>query len=123
MEESGEESCRASSPSRECDFEARYVELHFQFHGNAKTTTVTALMRRRALLAAAVVIVSGLLLLITFVAGVEIGHRHGYDMGWRDCKFDDKQSLMTTNFTEEVFWHWHGHAPVVIRKHRGFFAD
>ena len=57
--------------------------------------------------------------LAAFVAGLEIGHRRGYDEGWRDCKFDAKESLYPNH--DNPFWKWHGSTNSVIRKRRCFF--
>ena len=54
-----------------------------------------------------------------FVAGLEIGHRRGYDEGWRDCKFDAKETLFPT--LDDPFWKWHDSKNSVIRKRRSFF--
>ena len=34
-----------------------------------------------------------ILFAIVFAAGIEVGHRYGYDEGWRDCKYDAKETL------------------------------
>ena len=57
--------------------------------------------------------------LTAFVAGLEIGHRRGYDEGWRDCKFDAKETLYPKH--GDSFWKWHGSTNSVIRKRRSFF--
>ena len=57
--------------------------------------------------------------LAAFVAGLEIGHRRGDDEGWRDCKFDAKESLYPNH--DNPFWKWHGSTNSVIRKRRSFF--
>ena len=57
--------------------------------------------------------------LAAFVAGLEIGHRRGYDEGWRDCKFDAKETLFPT--LDDPFWKWHDSKNSVIRKRRSFF--
>ena len=56
---------------------------------------------------------------IVFVAGLELGHRRGYDEGWRDCKFDAKQTVYPVN--DNTFWEWHDSTNSVIRKRRSFF--
>ena len=56
---------------------------------------------------------------IVFVAGLELGHRRGYDEGWRDCKFDAKESLYPKH--GDSFWKWHGSTNSVIRKRRSLF--
>ena len=80
-------------------------------------------MKKRVSIAVVALAAVGALVLLAFAAGVEIGHRRGYDEGWRECKYDAKETLLTTNCTKELFWHWHGHAPLVIRQHRGFFCN
>ena len=57
-----------------------------------------------------------------FVAGLECGHRMGYDSGWRDCKFDAKQTLhQKHNDPDDSFWMWYGSTNSVIRKRRSLF--
>lgn len=57
-----------------------------------------------------------------FVAGLEFGHRRGYDNGWSDCKFDAKQALFPN--CGDPFWGWYGSTnSVVIRKRRSFFLN
>ena len=60
---------------------------------------------------------------VAFVAGLEVGHRMGYDKGWRDCKFDAKEALYPRRGDPfyDSFWKWHGSTNSVIRKRRGFF--
>ena len=64
---------------------------------------------------------AGLLImaLVIFVAGLELGHRWGYDEGWRDCKFDAKETVYPV--TDDVFWKWYGSKKSVIRKRRSLF--
>ena len=57
--------------------------------------------------------------LAAFVAGLELGHRRGYDEGWRDCKFDAKETVHP--FNKDVFWKWYYSKKSVIRKRRSFF--
>ena len=56
---------------------------------------------------------------IVFVAGLELGHRRGYDEGWRDCKFDAKETVHPVN--DDAFWKWQGSTNSVIRKRWSFF--
>ena len=56
---------------------------------------------------------------VVFVAGVEFGHRWGYDEGGRDCKFDAKETVHPVN--DNVFWKWYDTTNSVIRKRRSFF--
>ena len=56
---------------------------------------------------------------VVFVAGLEFGHRWGYDEGWRDCKFDAKETVYPV--TDDVFWKWYGSKKSVIRKRRSLF--
>ena len=60
---------------------------------------------------------------IVFVAGLELGHRRGYDEGWRDCKFDAKQTVYPVNGDPfyDSFWKWHGSTKSIIRKRRSIF--
>ena len=60
---------------------------------------------------------------VVFVAGVEFGHRWGYDEGWRDCKFDAKETLYPRRGDPfyDSFWKWHGSTKSIIRKRRGIF--
>ena len=57
--------------------------------------------------------------LASFVVGLECGHRVGYDKGWRDCKFDAKETLYPKR--DDPFWKWYGSTKSVIRKRVGFF--
>lgn len=66
-----------------------------------------------------VVLAAMFLSCIAFVAGLEIGHRMGYDIGWVDCKFDAKAQLGLTECKE--FWQWHGSRKSAIRKRRSLF--
>ena len=72
-------------------------------------------MRRLLIWFCALVVVA----LAAFVAGLELGHRRGYDEGWSDCKFDAKETVHPVN--DEVFWKWQGSTNSVIRKRRSFF--
>ena len=56
---------------------------------------------------------------VVFVAGLEFGHRWGYDEGWRDCKFDAKETLFPGG--DDPFWKWYGSTKSVIRKRRSLF--
>ena len=56
---------------------------------------------------------------VVFVAGLEFGHRWGYDEGWRDCKFDAKEALFPKY--DDPFWKWHSSTNSVIRKRRSLF--
>lgn len=63
---------------------------------------------------------AGLVLLaIAFAAGIECGHRYGYDLGWSECKFDAKETLF--QMKDETFWQWQGSRQSCIRKHRSFW--
>ena len=53
-----------------------------------------------------------------FAVGMEVGHRRGYDLGWRECKFDAKEQMASPE--NEAFWRWHG-SKSVIRQHRSFW--
>ena len=68
---------------------------------------------------------AGLLImaLVIFVAGLELGHRWGYDEGWRDCKFDAKETLCLSRGDSfyDLFWKWHGSTKSRIRKRRSIF--
>lgn len=55
----------------------------------------------------------------TFVTGLELGHRMGYDKGWRDCKYDAKEALCPKY--DDPFWKWLGSTNSVICLHRSFF--
>lgn len=60
-------------------------------------------------------------LCLAFAAGLEIGHRHGYDSAWVECKFDAKQTISTSK-TIDAFWQWHGkRSASCIRQHRSFW--
>ena len=56
---------------------------------------------------------------VVFVAGLEFGHRWGYDAGWRDCKFDAKETLCSEG--NDSFWKWYGSKESRIRKRRSIF--
>ena len=56
---------------------------------------------------------------VIFVAGFELGHRRGYDKGWRDCTFDAKEMVHPVN--DDMFWKWYDSANSVTRKRRSFF--
>ena len=57
--------------------------------------------------------------LASFVVGLDCGHRVGYDQGWRDCKFDAKETLCSEG--NDSFWKWHGSTNSVIRKRVSLF--
>ena len=57
--------------------------------------------------------------IVVFVAGLEVGHRKGYDMAWTDCKYDAKQQLFSTG--NKAFWDWYGSNKTTIRKRRSLF--
>ena len=73
-------------------------------------------MRRLLIWFCALVVVA----LAAFVAGLELGHRRGYDEGWRDCKFDAKETVHPVN--DDAFWKWYDSTNSVIRKRRSFFG-
>ena len=58
-----------------------------------------------------------------FVAGLEFGHRWGYDEGWRDCKADAKETLFPSGDDPfcDSFWKWHDSKTSMIRKRRSIF--
>ena len=58
-------------------------------------------------------------LLVACVAGLELGHRWGYDEGWRDCKFDAKETLGLEG--NDSFWRWYDSKKSRIRKRRSIF--
>ena len=74
---------------------------------------------KRLLIGACVLAVLLIVAFVVFVAGVEFGHRWGYDEGWRDCKFDAKETLFPKH--DDPFWKWHGSTNSVIRKRRSIF--
>ena len=55
---------------------------------------------------------------VAFASGVEVGHRRGYDFGWRDCKCDAKEQLGLDG--TDAFWKWYDSRPV-IRQKRSFW--
>lgn len=55
----------------------------------------------------------------SFATRLVLGHRMGYDKGWRDCKFDMKETVHPVN--DNVFWKWYDTTNSVIRKRRSFF--
>lgn len=71
--------------------------------------------------------ICAVLCLVAFAAGAEWGHRMGYDRGWRDCKYDAKETMLAFHPDSgkplETFWFWHGHTPWAIRKRPSFFFD
>ena len=78
---------------------------------------------KRLLVCFCVFTVLALAAFAAFVAGLEIGHRRGYDEGWRDCKFDAKETLFPTldDPFYDSFWKWHGSTKSIIRKRRSIF--
>ena len=58
-------------------------------------------------------------LLVAYVAGLELGHRWGYDEGWRDCKFDAKETLGLEG--NDSFWRWYDSKKSRIRKRQSIF--
>ena len=58
-----------------------------------------------------------------FVAGLEFGHRWGYDEGWRDCKGDAKETLFPRGDDPfcKSFWKWYDSKTSIIRKRRSIF--
>lgn len=68
-----------------------------------------------------VVFAGFVLLVVAFAVGVEVGHRRGYDEGWRDCKHDAKETLF--EIKDAAFWNWHGSSSSRIRKRRSFWFD
>ena len=74
---------------------------------------------KKLLIGACVLVTLLVAAFIAFVAGLELGHRSGYDEGWRDCKFDAKQTVYPVN--DNTFWKWHDSTNSVIRKRRSFF--
>ena len=60
---------------------------------------------------------------VVFVAGLEFGHRWGYDEGWRDGKFDAKETLYPRHGDPfyDSFWKWYDSTKSSIRKRRSIF--
>ena len=58
-------------------------------------------------------------MVVVFAAGVESGHRRGYDLGFCECRYDAKETLGRDG--GPAFWRWYGGAPMSIRQHRSFF--
>ena len=56
----------------------------------------------------------------SFATGLVLGHRMGYDKGWRDCKFDMKETGHPVN--DDPFWIWYDSNNSAIRKCRNFFG-
>ena len=54
-----------------------------------------------------------------FVMGLEFGYRMGYDYGWRECKYDAKETSYLTH--DDPFWKWYGSTNSVIRLRRTLF--
>ena len=65
------------------------------------------------------IIVLAVCAIAAFVAGMETGHRKGYDKAWSDCKFDAKQQISLTAGQE--FWDWYGSDKATICKRRSLF--
>lgn len=77
---------------------------------------------KRAFIRKAVIATIGLFcLLLVFAAGIEVGHRLGYDEGWRDCKYDAKEQLF--NIKDDTFWKWYGSPGSVIRRRSSFWLE
>ena len=74
---------------------------------------------KRLLIGACVLAVLLVVVFVIFVAGFELGHRRGYDKGWRDCTFDAKEMVHPVN--DDMFWKWYDSANSVTRKRRSFF--
>ena len=74
---------------------------------------------KRLLIGACVVAALFATAFVVFVAGLEFGHRWGYDEGWRDCKHDAKETLFPKY--GDPFWKWYGSTNSVIRKRRSIF--
>ena len=78
---------------------------------------------KRLLIGACVLAALLIVAFVIFVAGLEFGHRWGYDEGWRDCKFDAKETLYPRidDSSYDSFWKWHGSSTSRIRKRRSIF--
>jgi len=74
-------------------------------------------MQMKRLMIEVVVVV--IFAVVAFGAGLEVGHRKGYDTAWVECKFDAKQQLFLTG--NKAFWDWYGSNATHIRKHRSLF--
>ena len=61
---------------------------------------------------------SAILMVAAFAAGIEVGHRRGYDLGWSECKSDAKEQMSSSE--NETFWRWYN-SESVIRQHRSFW--
>ena len=80
--------------------------------------------RMRAILCKGVLAVVWLAFaVLAFAIGMEVGHRHGYDRGWRDCRFDAKEQLGHHFLKNETFWRWQGSSDSAIRKRRSFWFN
>ena len=78
---------------------------------------------KKLLIGACVLAASLVAAFVVFVAGLELGHRWGYDEGWRDCKFDAKETLYPGRDDPlyDRFWKWHDSEKSMIRKRRSIF--
>ena len=78
---------------------------------------------KRLLLGACILAAVLVAAFVVFVTGLEFGHRRGYDEGWRDCKFDAKETLYPRrgDLFYDSFWKWYGSKNSVIRKRRSIF--
>ena len=74
---------------------------------------------KRLLIGACVLAALLVMAFVAFVAGLEFGHRWGYDEGWRDCKGDAKETLFPE--LDDPFGKWHSSTNSVIRKRRSLF--
>ena len=72
-------------------------------------------MKRLMIEIIAIVVFAG----VAFLAGLEVGHRMGYDTAWSDCKFDAKSHPRLTECN--AFWDWYDSDTTIIRKRRSLF--
>ena len=75
---------------------------------------------KKAMKIIGVVFAGFVLLAIVFAVGVEVGHRCGYDEGWRDCKWDAKEDFLGG---KSDFWKWYGSYDSHIRRQRSFWLE
>ena len=61
-----------------------------------------------------------IVVLAALVIGLEVGYRMGYGDGWRECKYDAKQTSYLTH--DDPFWKWYGSTNHVIRQRRSLFG-